>query len=71
MTIRELRNLCDGAIEYGFGDCNVIVPADEEWNGFHDLSYGFTTNQEDVQYAIYSTCSFMHVTDVEHSVILG
>ena len=71
MTISELRNLCDGAIEYGFGDCNVIVPADEEWNGFHDLSYGFTTNQEDVQYAIYSTCSFMYVTDVEHSVILG
>lgn len=71
MTIRELRNLCDRATEYGFGDFNVIVPDDEEGNGYHDLFYSLTTNQEDVKYAIESTCSFGHVTDVEHSVILG
>lgn len=71
MTVRELKKCCEDVIESGFGDYKIAISNDEEGNGYHDLFYQFTTEREEVESMIRSSCTPYDVSDVEHTVILG
>lgn len=41
ITIAELGQLCELHIELGHGDKKILISADDEGNGYHELFYGF------------------------------
>ena len=51
ITVSELKELLDVAIETGYGNDLVQVSNDEEVNGYHFLySHNFGTNSRDILY---------------------
>lgn len=73
MTVYELYKLCEEQVEKGNGNKSVVVPDDEEGNGYHDLFYPFLTDVDTVRDAIDFTNSWNHITenDANNIVILG
>lgn len=46
ITVRQLLKYCQNQILIGNGDKKIILPTDEEGNGFRAMYYGFTTPKE-------------------------
>lgn len=42
ITVKELAKYCKEVIEKGGGDRKILISADDEGNGYHELFFGFT-----------------------------
>ena len=46
VTINELRGLCMEQAKKGNGEKKILISADDEGNGYHELFYGFLESFE-------------------------
>lgn len=44
ITVNDLYNSLKKAIDAGFGDKKILLPIDDEGNGYHECFYTITTN---------------------------
>jgi len=70
-TVEELYKFCQDAIMNGHGKKHIQISSDDEGNSFHSLFYGFTTNNEDLQYYIDEYLIDNHNLKADEIVILG
>lgn len=49
MTVRELKNLCNAQIRAGNGEKKIVMPVDDEGNGYRTLDSAFC----DIKYLLY------------------
>lgn len=61
LTVKDLKELCERAIEEGYGERLIVVADDNEGNGYHGLFYGLETfeifNVEDIEGFVYDSTS--------------
>lgn len=49
MTVRELKNFCNRQIRLGNADKKIVMPVDDEGNGYRTLDFEFN----DIKYLLY------------------
>lgn len=71
MTVKKLYEIVGKQILLGNGNKEIVISNDDEGNGFHNLIFGFTSNQEVVYELLSSTCCDSMLDDYKNIVILG
>lgn len=59
LTINDLAKLIKVEIEKGNGDKKILIPDDEEYNGFHKLMYGFCPAKDENEELDFFTSNYM------------
>lgn len=69
LTVKDLFVRCQEQIAHGNGDKHIVISDDNEGNGYHGLTYGFTEIEagEEEEYPIYDS-QFKKAEDI---IILG
>lgn len=67
LTVRELHKLCQEQIWKGNGGKHIIIPDDNEGNGFHGLFLGFSDCTPNYKDLIYDS----NYTEEKDAIILG
>ena len=49
LTVNQLSKILNEAKKNGFGNKHIMVSEDDEGNGYHELFFGLTTDEEDVK----------------------
>ena len=76
-TIEDLYRACEAEIKAGNGDKKVLISDDEEYNGFHQLNYGFCPAKDEECPLDFFTSNYMDMPkgvtseNVHEFVILG
>lgn len=76
ITVKELKRLCEIAIEQGQGEKVIQISDDDEGNGFHTLYYGFDLDGKNLKYAIqndrvHDNRGKKPVYNTKNAIILG
>ena len=66
LTVKELSEMCNKAVQDGYGDKEIMIPSDDEGNDWHYLLYAFTTSPNDIGKIFDIAC----VRANEHDVVL-
>lgn len=67
ITVNQLFELCKEQKANGNGDKKIFISMDDEGNGFHELFYGFTENEEDIKAYHRMGC----IDEVDDVILLG
>lgn len=70
MTVKELLYACKMQVAAGNGDKKVWVSNDDEGNGFHQISYEFTTGEDAADCFKYSD-TIIDEAEIANAIILG
>ena len=70
MTIKQLLEACQEAVNKGYGDKQILISDDDEGNGYHTLYFGFTTDDPSIK--LCSACGlFQDDNNPDNVVLLG
>lgn len=72
ITIKDLKELCELHILLGNGDKKIMISADDEGNGYHELFYGFTSVNEVFAGKFSPSAPYgVDETNIDQYIILG
>ena len=67
IIVNELLKECMRQVAKGNGEKRVFISTDDEGNGFHNLFYGLTDSQEDIDAYYKMGC----INEKDNVILLG
>lgn len=49
MTVKQLLKLCEEQVKKGNWGKHIYISDDDEWNGYHELIFCFTDEENDIK----------------------
>ena len=71
MTVRGLYEELKCLMQLGYGDRKIVLPDDNEGNGFHGCFFGCTTNKNYIEMATDGLIFDSEETDPSKIIIIG
>lgn len=70
-TVEQLREFCDKQIKAGNGKRHILISADDEGNGYHELFYSFGSVEDCIAYHTDLPYGVDFATAQKEYIVLG